>query len=379
MVNPSQVPAMVAAHQDALRTVFYEDFAGYFMRSVYAKDNDNQHYDEIAESMGRSTFEVSMTAGRDWVRQERDMLNISALFHVTEPMMSVAGHAAEKLDDNERWSPEILPSANGFMVFEKPLHVADIWGRMTSMAAVSWRRDSIANDIDPTLPFGTLFSFYTDSSDMSDAYNMSLALEDGHIRQLGRFVFAHYGSGFDGAPIGPMMHPDGTESLRKYRERNAEIDAQLHKDSPAMALTHRILHPEDYDADGNPLGPDTPIPDKLTNSVNVFRTVYAIFALMQQTVATLTEETDRKLARRIKNKRRPPPMVTVIRLRHPEQFGRHDEGTGSWLTYRSITRAHWRRQHYGDGSVKRIFINAYWRGPENAPVYQPARVTSLQR
>jgi hypothetical protein len=146
-----------------------------------------------------------------------------------------------------------------------------------------------------------------------------------------------------------------------------------------MAAVQRLLHPEDYDADGNPLGPEAPIPDKVTNSINMFRTVYAIFALMQQTVAVLTEETDRRLARRIKNKRRPPPMVTVIRLRHPEQFGRRDESTGGWLTYRSITRAHWRRQHYGDGSVKRIFIHAYWRGSEELPVWQPQRVTSLQR
>jgi hypothetical protein len=297
---------------------------------------------------------------------------------VTEPMLEVAKHAAEKLHDDERWSPEILPSANGFLVFEKPLQVADVWGRMTSMAAVSWRRDSIARDVDPTLPMGTLFTFYVDSSDRTDVYTADMDFA-GELKRLGNFVMAHYGSAFDGTIIGPMLNADGTEKLRQYREKNAEIDAQLHKDSPMMAAAHRFLHTEDYDADGNPLGPDDPLPEHITDSVNMFRVMYSIFALMQQTVVSLTEETDKRLARRIKGKRRPPPMVTVIRLRHPEQFGTRDESTGGWLTYRSITRAHWRRQHYGDGSVKRIFINAYWRGPEDAPVWQPQRVTSLQR
>lgn len=378
MVSPNQVPAMVAAHQDALRSVFYEQFAGYFMRSVYAKDADYE-YDEIASRAGFTTFGVAMSHGLEWTQKERNMLNIAALFHVTEPMMSVAGHAAEKLDDNERWSPEILPSANGFMVFEKAMHITDVWGRMTSLAAVSWRRDSVAHDLDPTLPFGTLFSFYTDATDNTDAYNAQLEFEDGHIKELGRFVLAHYGSGFDGTPIGPMRNADGTEKLRRYRERNAEIDARLHTESESMAVAQRLLHPEDYDADGNPLGPDAPIPDKITDSVNMFRTVYAIFALMQDTVAVLAEETDRKLARRIKNKRRPPPMVTVIRLRRAEQFGYRDKETGNWLTYRTIVRSHWRRQHYKDGEVKRIFIHSYWKGSTDLPVWIPTRVTTLSR
>jgi hypothetical protein len=378
MVNPSQVPAMVAAHHDCLRSLFYERFAGYFMRSVYAKDNDYE-YDALAEKIGSSVYKVSMIAGAEWAKKEREMLNIAALFHVTEPMLAVATHAAEKLHDDEHWGEEILPSLNGFMVFEKPIHVADVWGRMTVVAAVSWRRDSIARDLNPTLPLGTLFTFYTDSTDDSDVYNARLDFENEHIRELGRWVLAHYGSAFDGKPIGPMLNPDGTEKLRLYRERNAQIDEVLHKDSPAMALAQRYLHPEDYDEDGNPLGPDDPMPTMDVDSVNMFRIMYSIFALMQQTVAILIEETDRKLARRIKNKRKPPPTVTVIRLRREEQFGYHDESTGGWLTYRSLTRAHWRRQHYGDGSVKRIFIHAYWRGSDDLPVWQPQRVTSLQR
>jgi hypothetical protein len=203
--------------------------------------------------------------------------------------------------------------------------------------------------------------------------------ENKHVGGLGRWILEHYGSVWDGNTIGPMLNPDGSELIRRYRARNAAVDAELHEDSPDMAAAQRFIHPEDYDADGKPLGPGDPMPTAKIDSVNQFRIVYTIFALMQESIATLTEETDRKLARRIKGKRRPPPMVTVIRLRHEEQFGYHEESTGGWLTYRSITRAHWRKQHYKGGVVKRILIHAYWRGPEDAPVWQPARVTSLQR
>ena len=113
---------------------------------------------------------------------------------------------------------------------------------------------------------------------------------------------------------------------------------------------------------------------------NTERILYAIFALMEQKVAQKDVYTDKRHARRMRHKKRgTPPMVTVITLRREEEWGYHEEGTGNWLMYRSIVKAHWRLQHYGDGTAKKIWIHRYWRGPDGAPIHQPKRVSSLTR
>ena len=116
---------------------------------------------------------------------------------------------------------------------------------------------------------------------------------------------------------------------------------------------------------------------------NLSRLLYSVFALMEQTRMTDTQTwTDKRLHRMSRKRSTTPPMVSVITLRRAERYGYHEEGTGRWLTYRAITRGHWRRQHHkvdGQDRVDRIWIHPYERGPKDAPLHQPTRVTSLSR
>ena len=223
--------------------------------------------------------------------------------------------------------------------------------------------------------------FYSDSTDMDDFYSAEIAADAGSASvDLGRWVPMHYDGFMDGSRIGPFQFSFDSEKQVEYRKRNALTDLKLRAESGEFAEVHRKLHPELYDhEDGHLLDEGDPLPERIEESLNLSRVIYAIFALMEQSVVSKSTYTDRKMARRNRHKRRTPPMVTVITLRREEEFGYHEEGTGNWLMYRSIVKAHWRRQHYKDGSVRKIYIHRYWRGPDDAPIHQPKRVSSLSR
>ena len=350
-IGPASVPALAARHQDDLLDPRYQDYAGAFMRGLLGTIPDDLH-DEVVKR-NESLRQASSRLGRNWCQAEADFLNITTLFHVTEPMLAVAKSSAMKMPEDEQWNVDDFPSRTGFMIFEKPLKVRDIRGLIQCFNAVSWH---FAPPSAPGDPQVIEFNYYTDNDDPGDEINR--INEEHGYRAPGRFSLSHAMGVHLGMTIGPYTLPMDDARRAKYLSEHpsdTDIETYLAEAKPQLAVDYAI------------------------QELNLALIVYSVFALMQQSLADLSDYTDKRLARRIRGKRRPPPIVTVIRLRHPEQFGAREEGTGTWLTYRSLTRAHWRRQHYADGTVKRIFINAYWRGPENAPFYQPQRVTSLQR
>jgi len=357
-IGPTSVPALVARHQEDLMTPIYQTYASAFMRGLLesgpAKGRESEARELGIIKSGESRRQTSMRLGGNWCEVERNMLNIATLFHVTEPMLALAMTSARKMPADETWQPSDLPSNSGFMVFEKPLMTKDIRGLNQCFAAVSWNY-LMAPYKDNPLGY-VEFALYTDNDDMRDEINQ-LTNAKGY-RAPGRFSLAHAGSILMGMPIGPFDWPTDDGVNAQYlldHPTDANLESFLKETRPSLKIDYTV------------------------QQVNLFLIIYSVFALMQQSLAEIDEYTDKRLARRHRGKRRPPPIVSVIRLRHPEQFGAHEEGTGNWLTSRSMTRSHWRRQHYADGTVKRIFIHAYWRGSTDLPVWQPKRVTSLQR
>jgi hypothetical protein len=336
---------MIAAHQDYLRSAAYEDYTGaFFIKGMQGRLGPK-----------KSTDEELYVAGVAWCQQEANMLNIASLFHVTDSMTEVAKIAGEKLPEDEVWTEEMLPAKRGVLVFEKPLEVMDAWNRVVTIAMITWvavwaeKRSKTVID----------FTYYTDMETEADDYNKIMKLNgdfESFRMRTGRMSMAHIDAHEIGGKVGVWTTEEDPEVL-EYR--------QTHQDQHADDRWH--LEPAD--------------PGTRPQFGNVEHVVFAIFALMSQTIVALSEETDHKLARRFRNKKRPPAMVTVIQLRRKEYHGYHDPGTGIWLNYRSMTRGHWRNQPYGPGrsEVKRIWVLAYWRGPEDAPIWQPKRVSTLAR
>jgi hypothetical protein len=102
----------------------------------------------------------------------------------------------------------------------------------------------------------------------------------------------------------------------------------------------------------------------------ITRLVLTFFLFVQQKIAevappTLTRQQRRKAARTGE----PVDVPLVVSLRRVEQH-KGETGTGSKLTLRVPTRAHWQRYHKGKGGqrVEWVLKDLYWRGPEDAPV-----------
>jgi len=390
MVSAKDVPAMVAAHQDYLANADYQRFAGFFFRSLFTKSHAVHRYDEIAREHGTTIADIAQDSGVQWAKDEHELLYDVPLYHVSTAMTEVAKYAALGLPDTERWTDECLPSMEGFLVFESPLRIHDVWGRASGIAAISWTRELDKGGLSAYAAgqtdmrggpdrMVTKLMLYADVHDKLDVYSMEIKRQGLSTPSLGRWACSHYEGVTDGMRIGPAQFKDADDFVRKYREKNAAVDKELHSD-PEFAQVHRALHPEDFDDDGRLLDASDPIPEQIMPAENTERILYAIFVLMEQTVAQKDVYTDKRHARRMRHKKRgTPPMVTVITLRREEEWGYHEEGTGNWLMYRSIVKAHWRLQHYGDGTAKKIWIHRYWRGPDGAPIHQPRRVSSLTR
>lgn len=333
MVAAKQVPALVATLQDYLLTEDYREFAFRFFTAALEQ--------KPADGWNDLTI---LKYSDHWRQSQHDLLNISRLFHVTESMLEVAKVAAQKLDPTSRWNLESAPAPHGFLMFEKPLYVKDVWGRKMAISAVSW--DWEGKD------FAVVH--YVDPDDPQDDYNRALAARNSLSLRCGPLHVSHV-EGWKGE-IGKWMTGTSQEIL-DYRSSHKDMVGDWALESPEV------------------------LPPSIPEFANVSMILYAIFALMDQTIVALSEETDHKLTRRIRNKRRPPPMVTVIQLRRKEYHGYHQPGTGIWLTYRSVTRGHWRNQPYGPGrsEYRKIWINPYIRGDESLPFWQPKRVNTLAR
>lgn len=349
---------MIAAHVDQLRTLDYHDFAGEFLDIM--RREKRIHLPENIDPMA---------VGKIWCDREIDILRISSLFHVSDSMAELAKIAAQTSYPLNRWSPESFPATNGAMVFETPLRVLDIWGRDICVQLVTWRR-LFPDETDRTEWRMTIYSAFMENSEELQRLRTLDPYRVEALRTLGTWSLCHMETLSVGERLG-KWHKGDDESFRtfvkKYRDDHRKIDMKLNSSLD-----------QEYDFDDF----DVAEPHAMIAS-NMFRFFYTIFDLMSQTVADLSEtQTDRRIARRrARGKKTTPPMVTVIKLRHEDTYGRREEGTGTWLTYRSTTRGHWRTQHYGPQrqETKRIWIHPYERGPKDAPYWQPTRVTTLAR
>lgn len=354
---PQDVPGVVHRLQEDLLTRQYSEYIYGLADSMERSATIDPSWDETNSMLGgaaRLRPEVSQRFCQDIA----NLLNITRLFHVSEAMTAVARQAAEQLPSvglDLHWHPDSFPSMNGLLFFGQGLLLADVWNRPVNVAAVmwSWSPQGVPQDRRP----GWLLTLFSDRKDLRDYYFERDVREHGDQLAgtgLGRYLIFEMTFMPVGQPVSPWVE-DSTEAVRIFR------------------LEHSVRMPDgeipEWDHNGPP------------NTMNLGRINWAIFRLMEQELADLSDWGDRRLARRNHGKKRPSHEVTVIELRRRHHYGEYQEGTGTFLTYRSITSGHWRNQPYGKGrqEVKRIWIHPYVRGPEGAPFHQTTKVNALKR
>jgi hypothetical protein len=280
-------------------------------------------------------------------------------YRVSHDMSILVEHAADSLNEEDKFDRSLAPTGCGFVSFDRPIPVIDARGLEMLIHFMVWAPDY---DVQGFGPGTTVWVFNDTYRKMDEAWELmwNFVLEDETIteeeiermtRCIGRWATVGSFQAVDGRNLGPAM-----------------ID-------PDSAQKKEII------AEGQ-----TP-----HAGTNVNRIVHALWLLMNQTITVVEEEIPERASRRRAQKRGMPSGVTVIKLRREELRPVRKDGEShvEWQ-HRWIVRGHWRWQVCGEhhplaqeiepGKFRcRIWINPFEKGPEGAPLMQTEKVYSLER
>lgn len=293
-------------------------------------------------SMARGPSSLRAKAHFMW-QDMTDALNTATTYYVGQTVQELMLSAAE-VAEPEPLFPTDLPSPSGLMIFENPLPVLDHMrydngDSMLPINAFMWNTREVTV-IDP------------DTQEVSNHLGITYTIySDGVDGNAGDPTVPFYAQEHSAWAFGVSWDATG---------RIGTLNA--HKQSPHLAqcrvwlltilrlLWQEILVPDTFGAD----------------------------------------KVERKRFQRMMDRKWDDGGMKVLRLRKVhrdpvEREGAPDDNT--WrMTTRSITRPHWRQQYYrslgevGDpNAYRRIWIFAFIRGPEGAPLIVKHNVTTIVR
>lgn len=362
-MRPSQV---LDNHADLLtRLQAYDGFARYLGYAAYADASANSpsRYD-VDDAQTRNFVAAIKTAATGAARTALD-------YQVTEDMSLLVQHAANTLDETDRFFRSMPPSQSGLVFFERPLQMHDVrgktmlvhwglWGPVTTSGGPglmvllfndrlvepdeAWTSDSMTVHRDGTP--------YTAEEEERGDY------------LLGRWGYCGVEIMFDGQVIGPALQDPGEATMRRLYEEGV--------------APHQGTNPG--------------------------RLMHALWLMLGQTITAATEQRGDRPARRRMARMRLPGYVTVVALRHAKHARQEGESQVEWA-HRWVVRGHPRWQPRGkrltdthphrytyisgttqacqvegcDHTLERIWIEPYVKGPEGLPLRQSNKLYRLQR
>jgi hypothetical protein len=282
----------------------------------------------------------------------RSALKRAETYWVSRDMVQVMVHASQGLDELDRFSHDLWPTDDGFLLFEEPWYAIDIWGNTVGCKAMAWWRQSWEGHP------GTIVVEFSDRDDKSDTVSaMLMAKPDllDSLLQLGPIHVSSIKWYADESRVGPMMVEPSEDMIERYEK---------------FAVTGQTIAPQ---------------------GTNPGRPLLALLMLLNQTITSKRREV-LKPTNPARAKKMPlPAQVTVIRLRREsEAVGRlPGESQVEWH-HRWVVRGHWRSQHVGPDYPlaqqigpnqyrARIYIAPFIKGPEGAPLVITQKVQALVR
>lgn len=295
------------------------------------------------------------------VRATLNSFRHGSAYRVREDMCDLLVYAADRLDETDVADSSLAPSPYGFVVFERPLPIRDARGMQMLCHYMTWspvlveERSILTRESVQT--GGSWLTMWNDPTRDVDDVALSMQLRQGwpqkqveYMRRvMGRFAFIGTQAMVNG-------HEIGTPDLALT---GAQVERML-KDDARFAKTGIVVPP--------PIGSHT----------NPTRYLHALWLLLGQTISDVREDPLSKAAAKQAGRMRVPGIVTVVQLRRRE--GRRSEGEThvEWM-HRWMVRGHWRWQPYGDGTVRRIYIAPFVKGPEDRPFKQSRKIYDLSR
>lgn len=283
-----------------------------------------------------------------------NMARAAIAIDVTADMMEVVTWVAEDMSDDDEFLMDLAPAPWGMVHLDRPLVLQETEDWAIHVNWLLWA-PSYETKGRATACLGFTDMRYPDTQSLKSALiNETPGL---------RWVFTFMAIREDGTPVKPMDY--GVPLARPHDMRNEDThevvehmkEARENKDKTLVSFT-------------DDLGP------------NMMRWLYALWVVMGQEISHIQEEhPDRSTKRRLE-RMKIPPQVSVITLRRPANPHVHQEGeSGVEWQHRWLVRGHPRWQACGPGRSERklIFIQPFWKGPEDAPIKQTSKVYRVAR
>lgn len=274
-----------------------------------------------------------------------DILKHAYAYHVKDYMCDIIMEAAKspQLKEDAVLHRYDVPTATGFVIFDKPLIAYDIWGDETKINALLWH-PWVHEDGSTGIAFEE-FVF-------EDYQTWPMTEAEAGRRDLGSYIWDGYMPVRFGAPIGPMYGELDDEEKAEYIRVMGSV-------FPRANRTVEDIKP-------------------FTNEPRMF--AQFMFLLNQQIVELADAEVDRHARKRAK-RRGIPDRVTIIQLRRKASGYKPNGETNVEWSHQWVVRAHWRHQACGPGRKDRkwVLILPYFKGPEDKPLIITEKVYDLMR
>ena len=267
--------------------------------------------------------------GQRWVDELLITLSRGRTYIVAEHMNPLIRMAAADYPRDVVFTPDMVPSPDGFMVFDRAWESVDVRGARGKIKVVTW--------------------------------------------STGR------GGGVHVNEFTSMLEPDDT-TLRLKRER-PEVIQVMTRDLGPIQLHHSYTLP--YGTVLNDLGQTYEDPLMRDAAAKGPAVLLTIWHLMGE---RLTDVTPARFAPKVQKgfrRLRLLGQVATITLRRVEMTQAGQDNAGQiFLNFRIPVRGHWHGYWYGSGAERRLvkkYVHPYFRGPENAPIRITKHVTRLSR
>jgi hypothetical protein len=339
-MNPHDALWQQQLLRDNLTKPYYREFLQYFSEDVHRKKAAAL----IVDSKGRPS-------GSAMADNQIRILERAETYYVSADMCDIMVMASRGLDGLDRFSHDLWPTDDGFLLFQKSLLSTDVWGKTVATKALVWERKSFKSNP------GTLVTLYSDLDDPNDwpAAEMTQQKRDDTAAAMGRLQTSQTIWISDDMRVGPEENPVrqdyGDESDREFLGREYTLGVK---------------------------------------ATNTGRPILALLMLLNQTIVDLEHHDLRPANPKRARKMRVPGKITVITLRKTKGFVKQEGESHIEWQHRWIVRAYWRSQvcgpHYPlaqeirPGVFRaRIYIAPFVKGPPGAPFMQTTKIYSLKR
>lgn len=258
-----------------------------------------------------------------------------------DPDMMTLAEAAAATFEPEPLQPNDLITERGFVFLPRPVTLIDVWGKVVSYRAISWR-----------------------------VVNYTFRVTDGGVETLdearqGVYLLLYH------------LRGDPDEYDRNDEHVLRRIDHEQGLKAPALTLTHVapwVFGQPYFDGTANDeaaVAAGVLNPQALHGAKSIAQFVGALFRLATQTIAVRTEMKPSRAYRKRAAKLLPEGSITVITLRRHRDVSYPGEPSGDapdWQ-FRWLVSGHWRNQWFPSlGIHRQVWISPYVKGPEDRPL-----------